>query len=329
MDRREPARIIDAETVSPDRPIISGSRWRPLSPRSLWIGGAAFAAAILVVIAVGNLIRSRVDSLHRSPIRTCRFREIVLDPPLPPFILPDRREFLERLRREAGLPEDVHTLDSKEMESIRLAFETRLPWAKKIVKVEPSYPNRLVVTLEYREPVAFVPMKDAASLFVDADGVVLPADELETRAPGIDRLIQLTFPRGQAPMDARPGRALAVGDGPDARSRIEPVLAFAGLAAELKRRGGIPGRLRFRKIERHSERFWVTVDDDVSTENWTWVAWGEPPGSERAGEPSAEEKWVSLAAWAAKHSVSEARNPAFLRFGASGIEIHRGRADPG
>lgn len=307
-------------------------------PGSRWATGTAprrpaltrlVLAAVLAVVAVGLLglggsraVRFLIDRLHRLPEYQLPFREIVLDPPPPPWIQSGRLGLLERVRVQAHWPELLPVLNL-DLEDLARDFRNHSAWVARVRRprgIERSYPNRLVVRLDYREPVAEV--RCGPSAFVlDGDAVILPADDLDRDAAGpLVRLHGL-----DPPFDGRPGQYW--GSAADGLAEPDPRAAAASrLAAFLKAktRREAPGRLPFRPIAiRHR-------DPDGSLcvlgEASTWVCWGEAPGAEVPGRPTAAEKWEMLRAWARLHGPADVVDPDFLDFTRDGVVVRTGKA---
>src|SRR3954454_4985797 len=76
-------------------------------------------------------------------------------------------------------------------------------WVKRAERAQRASPNRIVIHLEYRTPVAraFLPGRPGVVL-VDESGVILPPVDVEEATAG--RLIRLE--RMEAPSEVRPGQ---------------------------------------------------------------------------------------------------------------------------
>jgi hypothetical protein len=273
---------------------------------------------LLALLAVGGsqALNAAADWLHRRPEHTLPFDQITLDPPPPPWIVPGAAGLLEQVRAHAKRPE---RLAVQELDLAQLAqdFQRESPWVRAVLGVERAYPNRLTVRLEYRQPVAFLRRGSGiGTIYVDRDGVVLPAEELDVEAAG--RLIpfQVDLPAG-ATINARDGRALKIEPAPSARAVIAPDL--------------VPQAAQLAEFVRQRERLEPDVAAAIGVDaihgqprSGLWlqfarqkmVRWGAGPGSEAPGEPDAARKWGLLAQWIARNrnAMNALRHPAYLAF---------------
>ncbi|HEX8201839.1 MAG TPA: hypothetical protein VF590_15290, partial [Isosphaeraceae bacterium] len=189
--------------------------------------------------------------------------------------------------------------------------------------VERAYPNRLIVRLEYRAPVAEV--RVGPSTFVlDGDAVILPADDLDRDAAG--PLVPL---HGlDPPADGRPG--IQWGTEVDGLAPPDPrAAAAARLASFLKARlrPGSAAAAPFRRLAVTScaddGSLWVRADGRY------WIAWGDPPGAEGPGRPTAAEKWDQLRDWVRRGGGSARRADPdahdYLDFTRAGVVVRRGK----
>jgi hypothetical protein len=286
-------------------------------------------AAALAVVATGLIglggawaVRFLVDRLHRRPEYQLPSRQIVLEPPPPPWIRSGALGLLGRVREQARWPEPLPVLDL-DLQDLARDFRNHCPWVARVRRprgIVRSYPNRLVVGLDYREPVAEV--RFGSSVFVlDGDAVILPADDLDRDAAG--PLIRLDG--FDPPFDGRPGRAWATSaDGlatPDPRaSAAARLAAFLKARTRLEEPGGSP---LFRPVAIHHD-----ADDGllwVRSGGRTWVCWGEAPGAEAPGRPTATEKWVMLREWSRRHVPPGVEYPDFLAFDKDGVGRRKGK----
>lgn len=154
------------------------------------------------------------------------------------------------------------------------------PWVARVVRVEKHYPARVSVQLEYRRPVAVVPVatrRESGLLLVDAQGVLLPTHDFVAaqardylRIEGID-----TLPAG---VYGTPWGSRRVSEAARIAAAIGPRWKELGLYAI------VPA---------------VSADGsdtyELRTPQGVRLVWGRPPGQEAPGEPSAEAKLAALA----------------------------------
>ena len=157
--------------------------------------------------------------------------------------------------------------------------------------------------------------------------MILPAEDIDPEAA--ERLIWLASV-DQPPFDPKPGEPWKKGNAAEDLARPdERVMAAARLADFLKARQAaepIPA-LRVEKIHPMTEhrRLSVEFDDQLI------VFWGEPPGGERPGEPTASEKWDMLRDHVRRHGTLGVPDPTktYLRFTKDGlVERPRPRNEP-
>jgi hypothetical protein len=310
------------ETAPPPSPAERLARWATASaPRRPAVSRLGLAAA-LAVVAVGLLgyggsqaVGLLVAWLHRRPEYQLPWRQIVLDPAPPPWIRTGRLGLLERVRRQARWPEPLSVLDLDPADLAR-DFRNGSPWVVQVRRVERSYPNRLAVRLAYREPVAEARFGRAVYV-VDGDAVFLPAEELDREAAGpLVRLLGLGPPE-----DGRPGLYWGHPAEPDpdaaAAARLAAFLKERAWKAETARPPPRPIAIRRREPD---GALCILGADRV------WICWGEAPGGEAPGRPSAAEKWEMLRAWARRPGPAAVADPDFLDFTREGVVVRRGMA---
>jgi hypothetical protein len=152
------------------------------------------------------------------------------------------------------------------------------PWVAKVDRVEKRFPAQVLVTLDYRRPVAAVEIADGgkgAVLFIDAQSVLLPSKDF-------------------APEQAKDYLRIAAGNTAPASVYGEPWGSeqVAG-AAQIADAWGE----RFAKAGMHRILAMSTGEQseyELRTVGQTRVLWGHAPGHEGPGEPTAEQKIESL-----------------------------------
>ncbi len=332
MEHREPPRIgpTDGPGLDPGpgevprapsrrfaRLVESPAARRPAVNR---IGRALLAVAAvvgLVVVGGSSLSRSVVAWLHRQQDYRVRFADIVLDPPPPPWIEGGRPALLESVRDGRGHLETVSILD---LDLDRLLTDVRRnPWVARADRAEKSYPNRVAVSLAYREPVALVRTATGPPIPVDREGVALPLDGLDESKAGPLATIE------DEPSSTPPGPGLAW-PGDDPRARVSPhtrVVRGARLAGHLKDalRGVGPRDWR-------PESILILVDEPKHTGFWvefdgTLVLWGRFAALDAPGDPSDAEKWRTLAAKAKADGGLKRLGPDEYLDASDGMRVHK------
>jgi hypothetical protein len=294
---------------------------RRLAVRRLAIPAALLTALVWCYFALG---RVAIPWLHARPAYQVRFADIELKPPPPAWIKSGRAGLLERVRTRAGWPKTFALLDVR-LADLAEDFQRECPWARAVPRVEALNPNRVVVELEYREPVAACVWPGPPRI-VDRDGVVLPDEDLDPES--LRMLIKLIglAPAGATPanFEAQPGRVFKFIASPGSHADTEPTRAAARLAAYFQSRSvarpSVAPPSGIVPIHRTPQGLYAQNEDGAL------ILWGDPPGSEPPGELSADQKWALLTEWvAAGNELSSISHPRFLAFDRGHVVI-RGRS---
>lgn len=319
MENREPPRMSTADGAATRRfaRFVSSPQAQRFAPARLL---GAVVAASLTFLVLGLLISSVAGSARRwlehRPQYQLPFREIELDPPPPPWYLGDRSIFLDRVHEAAALKADAFPVLEVAPEELKRVFGL-YGWVERVVRVEKRYPNRVIVSLEYRKPEAIA--DKVKGFLLDRNGVFLPANEVDPAAlaPPIP-IVGLGEPH-----NPRAGESWKTGD--PARGPLEANLRAARackLAAFLqtlrsatKSEQKAPALLAIHVPG--DGGFWVLWEK-------TWIQWGPAPGDENAGERAADAKWTAIREWSQQHSLDEVLHPKYLAFTKTGIEVKRG-----
>jgi hypothetical protein len=328
MDRREPPRIV-AHDPSPDE----SHRLRPFArianhptarrlatPRIIGAGAVGAMVLLLVLVGGGRALRGLVAWQWSQPRHQLPFAKIDLDPPPPPWILSGTAGLLDHVRAGAGHSPSVEVL-SEDLTQLRNAFAVHSPWVRRVVQVERRYPNRLVVSLVYRRPVAKLGTEKSRSLFLDDEGIALPASDIDEAAAGPLIRIKLDDPLQLA--DIRAGQAVTLDQGPRRAPLAEPIRAAARLASffrdRLSSEGKSEPRLRVDAI--------IVADRSLSlacVENPAAMILWEPltRGSDNSTLGDAE-KWKRLVAWAESHDLTKITDQQWIEITRSGVAVRR------
>lgn len=307
MEHREPPRLVRGGEA-PAEPAMGGEPRRPFArfvppsgvrrlalPRLVLalLASAGFLAVALV--AGRGLAGALAAFLHRQPEYAFAFHNVVLDPDAPPWLRGGRTAFLERVRNRAGLPEQTSVLDI-DLHQLQLAFQLDC-WVKKVTRVERKRsPNRVLVHLAYREPVAVADFRRAdgkRSFLVDGEGVLLPVADvnLETLQRAVRIVGQKLDPPANPQFGAPWKRHTAEASEPEADASIA---AAAALAAFLKprqeRASAGPAHEPGVVIQIYRDDLWVECGGRL----FTWRAWRGPKAND---DMSDQEKWVILRDW--------------------------------
>lgn len=314
MEQRQPPRIPPEESPrlapraagSPTAPLAlpaprPGPR-RPTFPRRRLLLAAGLLGGGTLAAYVAHRARPALDSwLGDDPRYQVPFRSIVLDPPPPDWYRGGAPAFLDDVRRRSGMPDPVPVLKLKPGELLR-AFQQN-PWTE-AVRIE--YPaGGATVHVRYREPVAVVVTDEKSSFLVDGSAVILPAEDLDRDLKTFEEqegLIRIMGAWLAAPARSTPGLVweprAGVHENAPGNKRIPDAARLARFLRQ-KCRTRLAGSSQ-------SRPFHVTLinpmDPDerglfIYINRSIWVLWGDAPGKETTGSPSAEEKWEKLLEW--------------------------------
>ncbi|MCA1685620.1 MAG: hypothetical protein LC745_06465, partial [Planctomycetia bacterium] len=152
---------------------------RRLTPgRVLLAALGACSALALVALAVSHVRDGARRYVDDQGVYLLSGMDIVLDPPPPPWYRGGSLAFLEHA---LGGDSEFQTFSALDFDPERLALRFRLyAWVDKVLRVEVGHPNRVVVRLAYRDPVAVERLNDATDrTVVDREGVILPRKDID------------------------------------------------------------------------------------------------------------------------------------------------------
>lgn len=327
MEHREPPRIFSAEGRNRD-PAADVSeplprrfpRFSPpptvrrLKPLGLaWVAVGFLAFLTLSVWIVVLVLRGGTSYVHAQPDHQIAFDALTLKDEPPSWYRGGRTAFLERVRSESRFERSFSILDV-DLKRLRLAFQ-RDAWVLEVGQVRKS-PHEVVVPLKYRKPVAIGRFHRVEEQTVDAEGVLLPRDEIELDAAAPLVFLQ-DFPR---PVDPRFGLKWHRLDGhgvPEPDPRVSTAARLAGFLQDKIRRE--PAQTP------HFPRFFIFGDDRTG---WVQVGtrdffrWNDALDSVKPVELSDDEKW-SLLIDHVRHCSSPPDRPHYFRFTRQGLESVR------
>ncbi|RMG35328.1 MAG: hypothetical protein D6725_12765 [Planctomycetota bacterium] len=136
------------------------------------VGGVVVLAAAFSLVAVER-IRRWVPPLESNALYRVATDAIECTPP-PRWVPTSLRE---QVLSRAGFPTELSLLDADLNARLAAAFAAH-PWVRRVVRVQKTVPARIVVELEYREPLACVRDRRGRWLPIDRDGVLLPVEDL-------------------------------------------------------------------------------------------------------------------------------------------------------
>jgi hypothetical protein len=260
--------------------------------------------SLLLVASIGYVgfraLRTSINWLHRQPEYQLDFTAIQLEEPLPDWYRGRTEDFLKHVQESSREHEFLPLL---ELEAGRIKMDfLQSPWVEEVRRVE--YPPQGVkVSLVFKRPVAFIPLSRGEQVVLDRNGHILPADDVVTgqQVP----LVKIVGDGLTGASDNRPGKVWKANNNGPVGSRIERgVLGAAKLAGFLLE----PTRLELTAGPQSLRILRIYAVDSFdrglflqNAENAN-ILWGDPPGKEPSGSPSAEEKWEALKIWAKSNS---------------------------
>jgi hypothetical protein len=171
--------------------------------------------------------------------------------------------------------------DRRLVEQVAQAFALH-PWIAKVTRVEKQFPAQLLVSVEYRRPVAAVEISREGKrelLFVDGEGVLLPS---------------LDFAGNQAADYLRIGgistTPASVYGAPWGDDAVAGAARIAAVWGERFKQAGL-----YRVLPSEASSGEITYE--LRTPGDTRVIWGQAPGRESTREPSPEQKIAALLAY--------------------------------
>ncbi len=279
------------------------------------IGNVGLWAALLLgllVVGGSNVSRYVIGWLHGQESYKLAFRDIEIDPAPPKWIKSGRVGLLEEARLGGGHLPKV-SMAELDLDDLIKDFK-RLPWISGAVRATKSYPNKVVISLQYREPVARIRIENS-SYFVDADSVVLPENDIDVEKAGwlLDIRAQ---PPHETPKDGItwPGdMAPPKGDPKDPKVTAQTRVALgAKIAGFLKRKSAEfdgesrPPYLPLRILADQPSLLFVQLG------NGTYVLWTPLNNDSAIDEAVNERKWNWLLEQAKREGGLALKSPQYL-----------------
>ncbi len=289
----------------PDRPRPFGRFVPPLPPPRRLAPRALIAAAGLVLLAwLGQKAARWVgDYLAAQPAYQLPFADIELEPPPPPFLRDGKATILDRVARQSKLPDPIPVLNV-DLGEITRAFALNSPWISRVEPVIREHPNRLIVHAVYREPIARLDAR--SSLAIDAEGVVLPGNEL---VPGFAESLVLLGDL-KTPIDASPGLILGGKTG-----EPDPEIASAlRLARFFREKAGAGPKIDLISLGLGPGRVYVRTSDGLK------VFWGDASRDDPNARESAHRRWELLTRWVQEHPGEGSKDGKVLLFTRDGVK---------
>jgi len=227
---------------------------------------------------------------------------------------------LEHVRTGSGHSPSVEVL-AEDLVQLRDAFAVHSPWVRRVDRIERLYPNRLIVTLAYRRPVAKLWAVKSRPLYLDDEGIALPASEIDEAAAGPLIRIKLDDPLRLA--EIRAGHAVTLDQGRGRAPLPEAIRAAARLASFFQDKLGSEGNSEPR----------LRVDAIIVADRSLSLACVENPAAMILWEPLArgsdnstlgdDEKWKRFLAWAETHDLAKITDQEWIEITRSGVVVRR------
>jgi len=270
-------------------------------------------------------VRLAVRWLHQQPQYQLKFLDIKLAEPPPAWFRGGAEAFLRQVRDNVG---EAEILSVMELKPDRIEHDFKLfHWVDDVRCVEYP-PQGIKVHLDYKQPVAMIPIPAGDRAILDRSGHLLPADDIDTEK--LVPPIKITG-RGLAPSaDNRPGKAWnSSAPGAEGARQERCVRGAASLASfllEFARAGEAATVPALRVVS-----IILPVDHRgffVQTAEGATILWGESPDAESNGNLGSEEKWEILRKWAkspSRRSLPEGDYWTFSRSEMKPVETRRER----
>jgi hypothetical protein len=281
--------------------------------------GAAFLALTVASVAGSQLLGSLKHWLHSQKQYATTFAAIELDPAPPAWYRGARAAFLHSVRETAQRPDLPYS--SLDVDLNELDREFRLySWVKRVRRVERKWPNRIVVHLDYRTPVARARLRTKPGLvLLDDEGVILPWEDVDPEMAA--RSILIDVKDIEPPFEPRMGRVWMTSEGkPDERLRAAAKLAAFLQAAVARAPEPVPPVLQPKAIHPPGN---AADGPFIENNELSLIYWGDPPGSERSGSATALEKWAMLQRWLPTRPPTPVRRPYYLAFTKAEVIVAR------
>jgi len=271
MPKTQPAQIVAGAAIKSAASWLQGGR-RNVLLALLCVGVLSFAA--LEAWKQYGATHAHVETY------TVGAQGLQVTPP-PPWVRATIKDDVVRF----GSLERLSLLEKDSTRRVADAFALH-PWVHQVHRVAKHYPASMSVELTYRKPVAVVEVEhgDKPGLLpIDRDGILLPPEDFTVgQVKDLPRIsVGKTFPAGAVGTAWGDDRVAAGALVAEAVCGDWPQTALFQIAL-LPTPAGSKQKPAFEIVARDGRR----------------MAWGHAPGSEGAGEKSAEEKRTELLKWA-------------------------------
>lgn len=274
--------------------------------------GAIAVAASLYWLA--RVVGSGVAWVQARPEYEIQFADLALQPNVPKYVRSGTTGLLERVRRKSNRPETLKSIGI-DLSQLGGDFALGSPWIERVRAARVvGHPPIIEIELDYRRPIAFI--NQATTVVLDHDAVVLPNDDLDLSA--LPPLIEIR--RFQGGIDSPlPGLSFTK-PGSDEAAALAAALKLAEFVQQQQAQTNHEDKeSRVQIVDLANGPRWLSLH----TADRHRISWGEAPGAESPGRPTAPQKWTWWTTWRKSNSLTpDERERRFLSFSRTGIEIH-------
>ncbi len=290
------------------RPVLSSGA-RILSTRFPVVIALALVTVVMIGLALVAADRAKVWLLGQ-PDFLLNFDRIELRPNPPDSMRGGAAALLQMVREEGKLGVSIRVLDL-DLSALATAFVLHSPWVSHVKSIDRSTPGRLIVDLEYREPVARIEIDRNRSLTVASDCALLPTEDVTAQV-----LKDLPVLSGLRDVkESRPG--LFLGD--DGQGRIDPnVQAAVAMANVLRAAQPLLDPIARIDLTQGVDNIWLLTRSRFS------IFWRHPPGLEAENEPDTKKKLSIIADWETMIRAMPSQDPNGISTFAK-LDVSKGR----
>lgn len=129
-------------------------------------------AAVIGTVSAWPVVRASLPNLKQLPAYELTVDDIIVNEP--PYWVP--HNFVDDVMTHSGIPADLSILDDDLTRNLAHSFAHH-PWVADVQEIrKASFPARVMVTLNYRMPIAMIEKRTGLAP-VDSQGVLLPAED--------------------------------------------------------------------------------------------------------------------------------------------------------
>ena len=290
------------------------------SGRRGWLFALGICLSLAAVVAATGWLGTARKWLADRPDYQIPWNQIQLEPAPPAYIRAGTTPVLAGVKKRLGGPESISTL-AQDWAELARALSLGSPWVEEVHKIAVSgYPNKLVINLSYRHPIAMLNAGGNAGskIILDKNGVVLPSDDIDLKEAG--SLIRIDGLSGA--LEPRPGLALTTAGSQD-ETKLQAAIGLANFVraqTEAQSPNSAKPLLQAVNLRYGDHHLFAQTRDGL------WVLWGDAPEQEPAGQLRAQQKWSFLKDWLANHAPVADRPGSYLVFTPTGATLQAAKS---